>query len=96
LKKQWKNVFSLASNINELWGLADYDRKTRLQSLIFPEGILYNKEKDRVRTIRTNYLFAQIPSLVRLLDDSKKNDRCKKGSNSHWVVPPGIEPGSKV
>ena len=96
LGKAVDKCLTIASNIKELWSLADYDGKTRLQSLIFPEGILYNKEKDRVRTIRTNSLFAQIPPLVSASEDNRKSHSSKSGSNSHWVVPTGIEPVSKV
>jgi hypothetical protein len=36
------------------WLLATYDNKQRLQRLIYPEGILYSKEKGLVRTKSQN------------------------------------------
>ena len=51
--------------------------KQKLQYLIYPDGIMYNKENDSVRTTKVNILFSSIPLLAR--DLSKKNgDNLKK------------------
>ena len=70
-----------------MWISGGYDKKQKLRYLIFPEGIVYNKEMDRVRTKRANSLFAEIPLPVRDLEENKKGnseETCPK-SNS---VPP--------
>ena len=85
-----------AENLSELWTNSDFDNKRKLQSLVFPEGIIYSKKKDRVRTKRTNSLFAEIPYLVNVLSGNENGQSLKTGQNSHWVVPTGIEPVSKV
>lgn len=86
----------IAENLSELWSSADFDNKRKLQSLVFPQGIIYSKEKDTVRTERINSLFAEIPFLVSVLSGNENGQSIKTGQNSHWVVPTGIEPVSKV
>ena len=50
----------------------------------------------KVRTERVNSLFAEIPYLVSILSGNENGQSNKTGQNSHWVVPTGIEPVSKV
>jgi hypothetical protein len=56
-----------------------------LQYLVFAEGIVYNKEKDRVRTLRVNSLFAEILLLTKDLEENKKGDSIKNCPESHSV-----------
>ncbi len=63
---------------------ASYENKQRLQKLIFPSGILYNKQKGEVRTSKINSLFAQIEPLERGLSKKKKgnpDEDCLKSSS---------------
>lgn len=64
----------IAENVSEMWVSGEYDEKQKLQYLIFPEGILYNKEKDRVRTQRVNLLFAEVLLRLRDLEENKKGN----------------------
>ena len=96
LSKIVEKGLKIAVNLSETWALSHFDDKRKLQTLVFPEGILYNKQKDTVRTPRINSIFAPIPVLSSILKDGKKRDRSKSGLNSHLVVPTGIEPASKV
>ena len=75
-----------------LWEDSDYDDKQRLQYLLFPEGILYNKQKREVRTRRTNTILSLIADVARLTEDDTKKATSKSGLNSHWVAGTGIEP----
>jgi site-specific DNA recombinase len=86
----------IAGNLSNTWALSRFDDKRKLQSLVFPEGILYNKQKDIVRTPRINTIFAPIPILSGILKNNKKDHSHKSDLNSHLVVPAGIEPASKV
>lgn len=56
-----EKCLSIAQNISQLWVSAEYEQKQSLQRLVFPEGILYNKQKGEVRTERVISLFAAIP-----------------------------------
>ena len=46
-----------AVNMPQKWLSADYGTKQRIQNMLFPSGIFYNKETDRCRTERVNLLF---------------------------------------
>lgn len=79
-----------------LWSSAGYAEKQRLQFLLFPEGIFYDRKKDRCRTDNANGVFQYIAELKRLLEESKSRTSIKKIENAALVVPTGIEPVSKV
>jgi site-specific DNA recombinase len=77
----------------------------RLQFLLFPEGIFYNREEDKCRTDNANGAFQYIAELKRLLDSSKSRTLLKKIESAALVAPTGIpacatqsgrEPVSKV
>ena len=96
LEKMIEKGLKIAENISILWAFSDFDDKRKLQDLIFPEGILYNKQTDRVRTPRINSLFAVIPSLTSPLAENKNAHSSMSGQNYRHVAPTGIEPASKV
>ena len=56
------------------------------------KGILYNKEKYGVRTLKVNSLFQPIPYLQRIIADNKKGNLLKDCLNSSKVPRTGIEP----
>lgn len=76
----------------QLWRSSDYDDKQRLQYLIFPEGIRYNKEKREVRTPRINTLFSLISSLSMVSGEKEKGHFLRNDLNSCSVAGTGIEP----
>ena len=79
-----------------LWSSARYTEQQRLQFLLFPDGIFYNREEDRCRTDNVNGAFQYIAELKRLLQESKSRTLLKKTKDAALVVPTGIEPVSKV
>ena len=54
-------------------GFKRFEIKQKLQYLPFPDGIMYNKETDTVRTGRVNALFVETSVLTELLK-KKPND----------------------
>jgi site-specific DNA recombinase len=56
-----------ALNLPKKWLSADYHTKQRLQFLLFPDGIWYDRETDRCRTSRINYVFSYIAYLKQLM-----------------------------
>ena len=96
LEKAVEKGLVITQNLRQLWVSSDYHEKQRLQYLVFPEGMMYNKKTDEVLTTRVNSLFGEIALL------SKSSVKNKKGDLSHdhlfgsQVVPTGIEPVSKV
>lgn len=61
------------------WASGDIHQKNKLQKLIFPEGIVYDKKKGAFRTERVNSIFVLIASLSSV---SGKNERRQTGVDS--------------
>jgi DNA invertase Pin-like site-specific DNA recombinase len=60
------NSLKLFCNLNNVWGSSSYLEKQKLQNILFPEGITYDRKNDRVQTLKTN----SIMELVRCLSVS--------------------------
>lgn len=54
------------------WASSDVKEKEKLQKLVFPEGIIYEKEKGAFRTDRVNVVFELIASLQQLSEEKEK------------------------
>jgi DNA invertase Pin-like site-specific DNA recombinase len=65
---------NICSNLLKMWEKGDLHTKRAFQEMLFPEGIIYNRKHDRVRTPRINTFFSPIPELARLLKGNKKGD----------------------
>ncbi len=84
LEKAVEKGLDIVQNISEVWSSSDYSMKQVLQYLVFPEGILYNKKNDTVRTLKINTLFNAIRYLSINSDENKKDNLlqdCLFGSN---------------
>ena len=84
LEKAVEKTLEIAQNLSQLWISGDFVTKQKLQYLIFPEGILYDKKTSTVRTPRVNELFRQIPLLTSVSEKKKKGNQtndCLFGSN---------------
>ena len=64
--------FIIIRILRQLWVSSDYHEKQRLQYLVFPEGTMYNKQKDEVLTTRINSIFGQIALLSMTSGKAKK------------------------
>ena len=56
-------VILLDPKLPQIWRSGKFNTKRKLQNLVFPEGIRYNRENDNYRTTRTNFLFSIIACL---------------------------------
>lgn len=89
-------AIGLASKLATAWTSGGYKEKEALQKLVFPEGIVYDRENRRFRTKRVNSIFALIASLA---GDPAKN---KKGQTDdlHRLSPladwTGLEPATSA
>jgi len=84
LEKAIEKGLNIAENISQLWISSDYYEKQQLQYLVFPEGMLYNKKNDRVRTNRVNTLFRENAVQSMILAETKNDNPfldCHFGSN---------------
>jgi hypothetical protein len=60
-------AIDFAINLPKKWLLASYHIKQRLQFLLFPEGITYNRENDQSRTTRINSVFLYLAYLKQVI-----------------------------
>lgn len=75
----------IAQNLSQAWITSEYETKQQLQKLVFPEGILYNKQKGVVRTSKVNSLFDAITLLASDTSKNKKADSVKNRLQSNKV-----------
>jgi hypothetical protein len=67
LDKCLELVVKFCRNPLLLWNNGKIRERTLLQNLLFPSGIIYDRENDQVRTPRINLVFALIPEVTRVL-----------------------------
>lgn len=83
----------LYDEVDDLDGeLGGYETKQKLQYLLFPEGIVYNKKNDQCRTLRVNAVFGYILALSSLSDKKITGNISDDENVSRLVARTGIEP----
>lgn len=73
-----RTALGFASNLLKTWQLVDYSEKQRLQYLVFPQGMQYDRKTDTVRTNEVNSVFRQIS----LLNGHSEGEKNKTTNNS--------------
>jgi DNA invertase Pin-like site-specific DNA recombinase len=91
LPKYVEFSLSIASNLQEMWQMADYSEKEKLQNLVFPEGIVYDRKKDGYRTPRVNSVFELISCLSDNLKLTESGVVSENADNSALVTLSGVE-----
>ena len=75
-----------------MWNVGDYNKKQRLQFLLFPEGMSYNRINDECRTKRVNTVFLYISQLASILGGKKSGNNGCKTDVAALVGVDGVEP----
>ena len=57
-------ALNLSSNLQKTWELSDNKDRERIQYMLFPEGIYYDRKNDNYRTERVNIIFDLINSIT--------------------------------
>jgi hypothetical protein len=83
-------AFNYSTKLSPMWSSASYTDKQRLQFLLFPEGIFYNRAEDRCRTTGLNDAFAYFAVQERLLQKSKSRTSLKNFESAAWVASTGL------
>ena len=73
-----------------------YDQKIQLQDLLFPVGILFDKQNENYRTDKVNSILKLTNSFTRALKGNKKGQIKNLIDLPAMVASTGIEPVSKV
>ncbi len=78
--------------MSKRWTSGDLQQKKRIQRLVFPSGIGYDKQNDAVRTLKTNSLFSLISIAQRELLKTKNGKSIQMNQFSVRVTTKGFEP----
>lgn len=87
-----KKAIKIACNVSEYWTFGDFFEKKSIQQLVFPGGVGYSKQLDRVQTLRVNSLFSLIPHLKRVCEKNKSEDSINFDQISALVTAEGFKP----
>ncbi|MEZ4924323.1 MAG: recombinase family protein [Crocinitomicaceae bacterium] len=92
LEKCISSALEISTNLEEKWNLGDISAKQKIQRLVFPDGVRYDKQNDRVQTTRVNSLFSPIQELTKVLRKNESGDPIKIDQISALVTPEGFKP----
>ena len=92
LEKFTEYTIKITRNLLKLWNSPDFNEKVALQNVVFPEGILYNRDKGTYRTRRVNILFSVNYLLSSEYKQKKQSGKLILNKNSAFVPGAGIEP----
>ena len=92
LQNNLEKALNFTANLITAWSSTDYSSKEKLQKLMFPEGIYYNRQNHTFLTEKINLVFAQIADWKRLTDENKKGTFDKKYQKSLSAEEKGFEP----
>lgn len=82
LAKQVDKVVAICCKLGDLWRNSDADLCQKIQNLLFPKGILWDKETDDYRTLEENKALA----LLHYISDKYKNKKEDEFSDSSSAV----------
>ena len=85
-------ALSLSASLEKIWNEGDLKQKQKLQNLVFPSGLGYDKSNDRVRTPKVNAIFGSIPILTKEISNIKNGEPIPVNQFSDLVSPIGFEP----
>lgn len=86
----------ICAKLGDLWVSGGYNEKVKLQELLFPEGIFFERQNDVYRTPKVNAIIELIRAYSLEIKGNKKGQIEKIFHLSDPVAPTGIEPVSKV
>ena len=76
----------MSFNLTEIWTCGDLVQKMKIQNLVFPSGLGYDKSNGKVRTTRVNSIFSCIPEIAKKLKKTKNGKPVKSNQFSAWVT----------
>jgi site-specific DNA recombinase len=91
-----KKAVELSVKLAPMWASSDFKDKERLQKLVFPEGIIYDREKGHYRTERINRIFSLAASLAKVSGEKEKGQTGNKTCLSLSADWTGLEPATSA
>ncbi len=92
LEECMDTIIDYAGNLPKVWGSVGYKEKCRLQHLLFPDGIRYNKRINICRTPKLNSSFLWIVERIQALEKKKVGIPELNLTYPNLVEPIGVEP----
>ncbi len=86
------NALGHAVELPKMWTYGDLEEKRKVQRMVFPRGIRYNRELDHYRTFEVNPIFYDIARIQRDTGGHKKRTNSKNMNLSSSVAGTGLEP----
>ncbi|MBC3759219.1 hypothetical protein H7U19_12430 [Hyunsoonleella sp. SJ7] len=85
-----EKALTISSKLSNLWQSGDLIQKKKIQNLIFPSGIGYDKSGGKVQTKRVNSIFSSIPLLAKGLSETKNGGPVNFNKFSVLVTSAGL------
>ncbi len=85
-------TLTLSESLEKIWTEGDLKQRQKLQNLVFPSGLGYDKSNDQVRTPKVNSIFGSIPILSKEISNIKKGEPIPVNQFSDCVTQGGFEP----
>lgn len=92
LKELIQSTVELSSKLTTVWDLGDVKLKENLQKLIFPDGIVFDRQNEVLRTEKVNSVFCAIASLQSTSGDNEKGTNHSSDDLSLLADRTGLEP----
>ncbi len=96
LEEKVKSVVDFCSRLPTTWLSSEIDKQEKLQKLIFPTGIFYDRKKQGYRTENINPLFVRIAQLQRDMAKNEKGDNHFLNDLSPSADRTGLEPATSA
>lgn len=90
--KKIEDCVEVAKNISKYWSSGSMHTKTRIQKLVFPEGVVINPKNRQYRTSKINMIFSKNSVIPRDARWEIKNPSAISSDGSYLVAGTGLEP----
>ena len=87
-----ERLLNYAQNLREVWDYSDFKDRQKLQLMLFPKGITYNKKTDECRTSELDKVFGWIARQQAEMEVNEKGESPILMENSPFVAGSGVEP----
>ena len=94
LEKAINKALKISSELGKLWSNGGLPQKKKIQDLVFPSGIGYDKSNNRVQTKRINSICKLIPSISDDLKKIKSGEKVDLNQFSARVTSAGFKPAT--
>ncbi len=87
-------ALQLSLQLNTAWTFSDVNKKEKLQNIIFPNGVVYERKNGAFRTEKVNEVFACIAQLQRVIAENETGQTDNEINLSSCVGRTGFEPAT--